>query len=444
MSINKNEIKNIFDRVSSIRSKYDEIEEITGSKFNIFKILKVSKEETRTHSAFLAEMLNPKGSHGMGTIFLKLFLQKIGLQEKYDFDNGNIDDISVKKEKFIGYINKDYTEGGYIDIFIKINDYAIIIENKIYASDQKNQLLRYYNYKNKKFTKGFKILYLTLFGKEASEYSCNNKITSKDYISISYKEFIIEWLHQCKKEVTSKPILRETISQYINLTKQLTAQAMIDKEYKEIWNVLAQNKNYELVDNITEAKNRMLKKLEKDFWQKLISILKPEVDELFFYENKDVKGKINDNSKSNSDFFKLIENGKSGVPYGIDWCIGKYKEKEVYCCIQISNAISFGYYNRDNETVKGGCVEFLKGFENYFRNKNKQADKTNWFKLYPKNIFERPEYEISFSKNTEGLKYFVKNLNNEEERKKIVEELAGKIISINKDLVKNKLSSLSD
>lgn len=32
-----------------------------GELFNVFKILKLDTDETRTHSAFIAELLNPEG-----------------------------------------------------------------------------------------------------------------------------------------------------------------------------------------------------------------------------------------------------------------------------------------------------------------------------------------------------------------------------------------------
>jgi cell division protein FtsA len=61
-------------------------------------------------------------------------------------------------EKYTGIINEDYTSGGRLDIVITDNsNNRVIIENKIFAGDQKNQLLRYYN-----FDKRSIILYLTL------------------------------------------------------------------------------------------------------------------------------------------------------------------------------------------------------------------------------------------------------------------------------------------
>ena len=46
-----------------------------GDFFNIFSILKMETDEVKTHSAFLAELLNPKGSHGQGNIFIDEFVK---------------------------------------------------------------------------------------------------------------------------------------------------------------------------------------------------------------------------------------------------------------------------------------------------------------------------------------------------------------------------------
>ena len=70
------EIKALLSGVSEIKKKYDEIAILTGENFNVFNILGLSTKEVRTHSAFIAELLNPKGSHGQGDTFLKLFVEQ--------------------------------------------------------------------------------------------------------------------------------------------------------------------------------------------------------------------------------------------------------------------------------------------------------------------------------------------------------------------------------
>ena len=47
-----------------------------GESFNIFNVLGLSTNETRTHSALIAELLNPHGNHGCEVSFWKNSLGK--------------------------------------------------------------------------------------------------------------------------------------------------------------------------------------------------------------------------------------------------------------------------------------------------------------------------------------------------------------------------------
>ena len=156
---------------------------ISGGRFNLFQILGVDHYEN-THSAILAELLNPHGSHGLKTCFLQSFNESIKLNEYIqDFDFGS---VIVQTEVQV--------ENGRIDILIEDNrKHALIIENKIYAGDQWEQLQRYNEFAIRKYgTENYKIAYLTLFGTEASKNS-GEKV---DYLRISYSIDIILWLEQ--------------------------------------------------------------------------------------------------------------------------------------------------------------------------------------------------------------------------------------------------------
>lgn len=90
--------------------------------------------------------------------------------------------------------------------------------------------MRYHNYGNKKFPNGFKLVYLTLDGHEAS----NNSLGNKEYecLNISYENEIIEWLDICYEIAEDKPLVQPVIKQYCELIKQLTYTDM-DTNYKE-------------------------------------------------------------------------------------------------------------------------------------------------------------------------------------------------------------------
>lgn len=150
-----------------------------GDCFNIFEIMRAQHDEVTTHSAMLASLLNPNGSHGAGCVFLDLFMEHVVTPlVKGESSNGNsfsfdMANSKTKVEYQIGDKTNDFEEGGRIDILIENEDSkkAIIIENKIYAGDQKKQLYRYYKFAEKYGPGNYILLYLTLDGHEPSEES---------------------------------------------------------------------------------------------------------------------------------------------------------------------------------------------------------------------------------------------------------------------------------
>lgn len=221
-----------------------------GDCFNVFNTLGLRSNEVRLHSAFLAELLNPDGNHGLKDAMLKEFLAAIGLKRDY-ISNCNTNIV----ERYIG--ERTETTGGRIDIILEDGEYAIIIENKIYAIDQYHQLLRYNNYGKQRFPKGFKLIYLTLDGHEASKDSLgDNEI---DYHCISYKGHILNWLSKCVMLAYDKPLVRETISQYITLIKQITGQDMNKDSSDKIVDLAINNMEavVALMDNRAEISSKL-------------------------------------------------------------------------------------------------------------------------------------------------------------------------------------------
>jgi len=249
MEIEINNLKNLLSNAIIIVKKYDEIAKITGENFNIFSVMRMESDEVKTHSRIIAELLNPKGSHSQGSIFLKLFfaeIKELSRIEDFDFENAK-----VLVEEHIGLINEDYTKGGYIDIVIKDNNNQIVIENKIYAVDQFGQLLRYKNHYPK-----CKLLYLTLDCKEPSNESKGNLVLNTDFHCISYENNILDWLNKCHKETIEQPMLREMIKQYINLIKKLTNKATNKMKSIEIIEILKKNitSSFEISSNLNLLK----------------------------------------------------------------------------------------------------------------------------------------------------------------------------------------------
>jgi|SRR5665647_125501 len=254
--------KHLLSRIGTTCKHHKEISRLSGADFNVFKIVKVISDEVR-HSAFLAELLNPKGSHGQEEVFLRLFVEKLGIK---DFQ---CQTAVANVEQHIGAVTD--TNGGRIDILIDDkNGNHIIIENKIYANDGDNQLIRYHNFNKQN------LFYLTLNGCDATDKSTLNNSSgvklecSKDYKLLSYKTDIVEWLEQCQKEAVSMPLLREGIAHYINLIKYLTGDSINKAMQQEIINLLTESPTNlanarEIAENYSHAKL----KLFWEFWKTL-------------------------------------------------------------------------------------------------------------------------------------------------------------------------------
>lgn len=215
--------------ITDVRSLYKQAEkrrkqkELQGEFFNVFNTIGLRTKEVRLHSAFIAELLNPRGSHGLSNKFLQAFLVELGLPSDY------VKDAKERiTERNIG--SKTKNEGGRIDIIVEDGKKAVIIENKIFAEDQESQLLRYFNFGKKQFGKNFKLVYLTLDGDEPDEESLGGK--DFPFEIFSYRNNIVDWLDECIEIAKDKPLARAVIIQYRDLVKQITNTDM-DTKYEE-------------------------------------------------------------------------------------------------------------------------------------------------------------------------------------------------------------------
>lgn len=248
---------------SRILKHQKEISILKGENFNVFSILKMETKENATHSAFLGELLNPEGSHNMGTIFLKLFLETL------DLNHIDLDSARVKLEHYIGERDDSAKTGGRMDIFIYDKYYnTICIENKIDAPDQDVQIQRYCNYN----TSNNKVYYLTKEGDEPGDSSRGNLNSGDHFHNLSYSVDIIQWLTSCMKEASTYPILRESINQYIILIKKLTNQLTDSKMANEIQKLII--KNYKA----TKALESNVRKVELDYTQIFLEEIKLELE----------------------------------------------------------------------------------------------------------------------------------------------------------------------
>ena len=227
------DIQRFFQEVASICAlgqAQQEERNRKGENYNLFSILSIERYELK-HSALIANLLDPKGSHGCGDAFLRAFFEIALKGTAYPFESSSPDSCT---EHYTGPIAGD--TGGRIDILVKSSQYGLIIENKIYAGDQDKQLIRYDNYGKEIFgADGYLLVYLTLYGYDDSKGSITSDDSQKvNYLCLSYAEDILRWLEQCARLAYDKPLVRESLNQYIQTIKQLTYQDMNQENIQKI------------------------------------------------------------------------------------------------------------------------------------------------------------------------------------------------------------------
>ena len=217
-------------------------------RFNIFSILLNENDEVNLHSRFLYELLNPVGTHGLGPIFLDLFVKECGLPSL------SHDTVQVRREH------------AKIDLLIQDNHHSVVIENKIWAGDQPEQLKRYYSYVA---TLGRQplICYLTLDGRSAPPWSVSDM--KQEVVPLSYRVHINAWLSACIKESTGHPTLRETLVQYQKLVRRLSGAVMENSEKQAVLDLLSQGQNAEYAAIFVRNWLDVRYHAEWSFWQEL-------------------------------------------------------------------------------------------------------------------------------------------------------------------------------
>ena len=257
------DIQRFFQEVASICAlgqAQQEERNRKGENYNLFSILSIERYELK-HSALIANLLDPKGSHGCGDAFLRAFFEIALKGTAYPFESSTPPDSCT--EYYTGPIADD--TGGRIDILVKSSHYGLIIENKIYAGDQDKQLTRYDNYGKETFgADGYLLVYLTLYGCDASKESTATKSAEEvGYLRLSYAEDILRWLEQCVRLADNKPLVRESLNQYIRTIKQLTYQDMNQEDIEKIIDLAVDHP--EVVATLSSKLNAIAQRIRKKY-----------------------------------------------------------------------------------------------------------------------------------------------------------------------------------
>jgi hypothetical protein len=215
----------ILKRREPFAFRFPKIKPETG--LNIFAQLRPSEPQ---HSRILRDLLDPRGKHGCGDTFLRLFFEKVLGKTEFSIADGDRWTVSAEAERFdVRIQNQNSTK-------------IIIIENKSNgADDQPNQLYRYWyfgihqrQYRFQKVDKETyaKILYASPdYGKEPSpqtkmrpakwDSELPPSVPEGTVKVVRFRREIADWLEACREQISaqsdiSQPDMSFYLKQYVD------------------------------------------------------------------------------------------------------------------------------------------------------------------------------------------------------------------------------------
>lgn len=371
------EIQQLFSKLEQIDSQFKKEEDIKKEKFNIFSILRKQSEEVGLHSRFLAELLNPNASHKM-PIFQQLFIDLVVNPTINQTSNRQAIDSN---ENFSCNYEVKMGKNGRVDIVLKNSNRIIVIENKIYAGDQKGQLKRYFNAcKDAGYQKqDIYILYLNRYGDEISNWG-KGDLNAENFMQINYKNDIATWIDACITEVKSYPHIEQTLIQYRRIIGNITGDTRNAKMKRAYIELLSEKNNFKLAYQLSNSFESFQLHIQRQIWNELIEALK----------QKEYKFVFCDNSLREIDRDKAIKKyfDRGFKPYGIKYVLGTFNEFNVNCYIALNECIYFSITLSNNIKrieYPDSCNELCDSIENLHNDWEYPDNSKNLpAQLYPK------------------------------------------------------------
>lgn len=237
-------LKHLLKKIDILNQRIKDREEHKDN-FNLFDLMLKRDDEVHLHSRFLSILFDPHGSHKMKDTFIRLFIEKLNLPFEY-----NLSSLEVYPNE------KNTCEYKKIDILLmdRKRRSAVIIENKIGAKDsnheEEGQIERYYRIITNDEgipAESTSVIYLSINRDSPSDESV---ATSGQFpeledkvLNIHYGVEILDWLKSCCKECYNRPILRESITQYIKLIENMTNNETSEEDLKSLMSLVGENNN---------------------------------------------------------------------------------------------------------------------------------------------------------------------------------------------------------
>jgi hypothetical protein len=259
-------INDAFQRIrhgwNEIRSRKIESERKGAPRHNLIRFLRLHNSEVGFYSPFLCDLLDPFGTHGQGTLFLRSFLDLVldqahrhSIAWNYQWPEGDRDPVEWS---VLGEREK-------IDISIRNRNQRVLIyiENKIRAGFQDRQLRGYWERLERR--------------KQDYEHRVLILLTPRGYgqqpdadIHLTYEDDISPWINTVLREPL--PVtLRGNLLQYQQAISLISGNRPMANE--ELIELIARRENISCAWDIVSVIDQVEQLLCKRFWDSVYNNL---------------------------------------------------------------------------------------------------------------------------------------------------------------------------
>ena len=311
------EVHRLLQSCSVLRREHQSRARDQAPDHNLIRLLGLERSEVGLHSCYLADLLNPFGSHGQGGLFLQRFLDILAehVPELSLLVNGAAENTSP----WDWIVNRERER---IDIAVRNRRLGLLIfiENKFDAGEQDQQLARYRARLDRQSDYQYRLLlYL-------SPQAHGPPQSGTPDVRITYEEDIVRWLRRCEQDIHAKHVM-SNLRQYVDIISHLSDEVNMPYQ-EELISLLCEREHIGTTLEIDSVIWKVKPRLQSIFWQTTErclseSLQKRGLDTRWHLERH--LDPIKEPKKNDAGLRCVLRGLKSGVPH-LHTTIGTYDQ----------------------------------------------------------------------------------------------------------------------
>jgi len=255
------EIRAFFDALAVRFQAVSEINLYLANHFNVFRYIEPGELKL---SRIIRDLLDPRGDHGQGDVFLKLFLVILELPH-HEIPG----DCRVECEEATPYAENPRRR---IDIYVDLRGFGIGIENKPWAGEQRGWITDYSDQLRKDFSDNFLLVFLTTENRSEpgeDQRKWQELKEARQSITIYYEREFKNWLKDCYRDCRAENV-RRFLSDFIEYVDNMEGGMTSEHELEMVTKFLQSNpENFRIAHAVLKAWPEVFRRVVVDFFRSL-------------------------------------------------------------------------------------------------------------------------------------------------------------------------------